>query len=399
MAFGPNDVSNLLEKVIGPAIQSQLFEENFLTDWLRKNAGVQKLSNSEFYLTVIKGRNPSIGFLADSTTVLDTTMQDITSQTKISAKFGFANLRFDDRAIEATKDDKGALKDLVSTYGDQIKSDLAKDMNRQFFGYGNGQLALANGAGTASVTLTVDTPGTEYLDVGMNLIIGTCEAVRITAVDSETQVTIAAPRTWADNVVITRADASGAAVSEMMGLAGIIDDGDLISANFQGYATRPTWFKAYVDDTAEALSIADMVTTYHKAMKFSKRNAEVAVIMGQTLYEKYGSLLTNPAATYQATHVNMSKDYEFAGGWKGLAFMGGKAGVYLDFDCTDKAVYFVNRDALTVAQLTPVSWMPGSNGVLTKVPGSTLWESTLRFYGNLGAKLVRANSGMRGKTA
>lgn len=390
--LGLSNISNLLEKVIAPAIESQLFEENFLTDWLRKNSGVQKLDNNEFYITVIKSRNPSIGFIADTTTNLDTQTADITSQVKVSSKYGFGTLRFDDRAIEAAKSDKGAIKELVSTYSEQLKNDLAKDVNRQFFLYGNGRLCLANGAGTDTTTVTVDTPGTEYLDAGMNIIIGSGSAVRITSVDSDTQITIAAARSWSDNAVITRADADGVAASEMMGLGGIVDDGGRV-ATLQTIArsTNP-WWKAYLDTTAEALAVADMQTAYHKALKYAGKKGEFAIITGQTLYEKYGTLLT-------ATQTRVNTDYEFSGGWKGLSFMGGKAGVYLDFDCPEGEMYFIDRNSLTTVQLTPVGWMPGTNGVLTKVAGSTLWEAVLRFYGNLAVKKVRSNAALRAKTA
>lgn len=390
-------ISNLLEKVIAPTIESQLFEENFLTDWLRKNEGVKKLDNNEFYATVIKGRNPSIGFIADSTTNLDTTTSDVTAQVKVQSRFGFGNLRFDDRDIDATKNDRGAIKSLVQTNSEQLKNDIGKDINRQLFGYGTGQLCLANGAGTASTTLTVDTPGTEYLDVGQRIFItGAASASRIVSVDSDTQVTIDAVKTWADNAVVTRADADGNAMtaSEMMGLGGIADDGGRVATLQTIARATNAWWKAYLDTTGEALSLTDMYTAYHKVLKYAGKKANIAVIMGQTLYEKYGALLLA-----QVTLQQPVKDYEFSGGWSGLAFMGGKAGVYLDFDCPAGEVYFVDQNALTMAQLTPVSWMPGTNGVLTKVAGTTLWEATLKFYGNLVAKKVRGTAALRGKTA
>jgi hypothetical protein len=227
-------------------------------------------------------------------------------------------------------------------------------------------------------------PGTEYIREGGFVQIGTNAAVEVVSVDSATQFTIASAQSWAANAVIKRADAD-----EPMGLAGIIDDGTNVGTIQNiNRATNP-WAKSFVDDAAGALTEDQMINAYLEAKKYGKPSV---VFMNKTLFKKYGSLLTSMKRTADLKEV-------LSGGWKGLEFMGGEVGVILDYDTPEGYVQFVDLDSLTIAELTPVSWLDRGAGVLTKVPDYAKWEGTLRWYGNLACKNFRANARLRNKTA
>jgi hypothetical protein len=386
------NLSNVLEKVIAPSIQSQLFETNFLLKWLPKNVGVQKMDNNQFNITLIKGRNPSVGTIPATSTTLPTDMADITAQTTVDSKYTFGVLRFDDRVIEATKSDKGALAMVAELYGDQLRKDLAKEMNRQFFGKGDKVLTITNGAVNGSATVTVDS--TEYLIAGQYVKCGAGVVRKISSVDSSTQITLDDVVTCADDAAVVRYISSTVAADDMMGLSGIIDDG-VKCGTLQSIvrATSP-WWNSYVSDSATALTEDAMILAVLSAKKYASPDDEYAIFMGPTLWRKYGGLLTNVSGNPR-TFVNQ-KDYD--GGWNNLTFMGGAMDVNLDYDCPEGYVFVVNRNTLSLAQLTPVGFMQGTNGVLSRVTGSTEWESVLRFYGNLAARACRPNAALRSRT-
>jgi hypothetical protein len=112
--------------------------------------------------------------------------------------------------------------------------------------------------------------------------------------------------------------------------------------------------------------------------------------MNQTLYRKYGVLLTALKKTADLKEV-------LSGGWKGLDFMGGDASVMLDYDCPDGHVYDIDPKAFTIAQLAPINWLDRGDGILRRVDYAT-WQGVLKWYGNFCVKNVRANSKQTVKT-
>lgn len=385
------NISNVLEKVIAPAIQSQLFETNELLKWLPKNMGITKLDNNEFNVTLLVKRNPSVGSIPKTSTTLPTEMKDITSQTKAESKYTYGNLRFDDRTIEATKSDKGALKQIVEVYGDQGRKDLAKEMNFQFWRFGNGKLATTTDNPAATTTVTVDS--TDYIVEGQYVKVGATAVTQVVSVDSATQFTVADSIDYGSGDAVIRYISATVAADNMMGFQGIVDDGTNV-ATLQNIARASNpWWKAYVDAASEALSEADMVTALLQGKKFASPDDEYRIWTGLNLWKSYGALLT--AVTGSPKRLVNQKAY--TGGWGTLMFMD-DIEVKLDYDVPSGEMYFINQKSVTLGQLTPVGFMPGSNGVLTRVPGSTDWEATLRFYGNLIARNVRQNAVLRNKT-
>ena len=270
MSIQITDISNVLEKVIAPAIQSQLFESNFLLKWLPKNSGVTKLENNSFYLTVIGQRNPSVVFMGVGSSTLPTTTKNITSQAQIPAAYGYGVLQFDDRTIEATKSSKGALQSIVEIYSDQLRRDIAKDMNRQMFRDGNGTVAILK-----TTLTTVTSPqtftlygsadaqpntnmGTEYIVPGSQLIINSI-VVTVASVLSSTTFsgTFTGTQTFTSGQKFAKYDGAAVAV-EMNGLGIGVDDGSRTGPEggqiFQTIdASTNPWWKGFVASTNTAL--------------------------------------------------------------------------------------------------------------------------------------------------
>lgn len=383
----PLTISNIgavLKKVIIPTIQVQLPKENIFFAQCRKNAGVT-IANNNIYIAARTGRHSGIYSVAEGTE--PKSGKAAYSQPYAPIKYSFGTLELTDQSIEAAQ--KGEVKAIASILAVEIgalKDDVKVDFNRQFHGAGRGTLCLASTTGDSSTALVVDGnpnggDGTEYLAAGMYIHIGTGAAVAIDSVDSATGITLATSTSWADDDTVckhqgsTIAGTTGSAV-EMMGLSGIIDDGTNLAVIQNITRSASPWANSYCEDTNATLTEAQMVTAYLRGRRYGGKKVW---FMGETLFSKYGSLLSSMKRTADLKEI-------LTGGWKGLQFMDG-VGVFLDFDTWSGVAQLVDFDALTLAQMTePFKWLEADahGGILKRSASDrTVWEGTLKYYANL----------------
>lgn len=394
-----SNISAVLKKVIIPTIQEQLPKESILFDKIKRNSGVT-VANNTVYIAARTQRHAGIYSVAEGNE--PKAGASTYQQPYDSIRFTFGTLELTDQAIEAASSgDVKAIASILSTEIAALKDDIKMDANRQMHGAGAGVLCYANGTGQALTTLTVYSnpnggDGTEYLSPGMHIHVGTGTAVEITSVDSATSATIESTSWGADDAIFkdtgtTTTSTTGESV-EIMGLAGIIDDGDTVGNIHNISRTSYPWAQAWTEDTAATLSEAYMIDLYLKCKRYG--GAKV-VLMGSTLYSKYGQLLMAYKKSANMTDI-------LAGGWKGLEFMDG-VGVYLDFDTWDQRVQFVDFDALTIAEMTsPWKWLEADahGGILKRNSSNrTIWEGTLKYYYQLVGKKFRSMGRLNAKTS
>ncbi len=386
MSLQISDISAVLKEVVINEVFDQMQNVNLLFQQVKSDSSMID-SNNNIYIPARTGRHSGVYTVAEG----DNPRTGKAKRQRMSAamKYTFGSLELTDQAMEAAKRaDKKAVVAILADEISSLTSTMEKSINRQWFGDGTGELTKANGAGSAVTALVVDS--TEYLAEGMYISIGGGPDIEIASINSETSVTLATADTWSDNDSVLAENAD-----EMMGLKGIIDDGDNV-ATFQGLARASNPFlNAYCDDTAEALSEADMITAYNKARKYAAKSDKIVCFMGQTLFEKYGSLLTSMKRTADLKEV-------LSGGWKGLDFMGGQCPVILDFDVPATYCFFVNLSVLRRVEMAkPFSWLEGEKGgILTRSASNrTIWEATMKYYGQLITVFPKAASRLSGKTA
>lgn len=392
MSLTISDIGAVLKKIIAPTIEPQLRKESVLFDKIKRNVGTT-IANDKIYIAARTGRHSGIYTVAEGDE--PRTGKAKYQQPYTDMKYAFGSLELTDQAIEAAKKgDMKAIASILTTEIEALKDDIRMDLNRQFHGAGTGKLCLANGSGSSSTTLTVDgcpagdIDSTDYLAEGMYIVIGTGAAVQIASIDSATQVTLSSARSWADNDVVKKENAS-----EMMGLAGIIDDGDNVAAIQNITRSSNPWSKSQVEDTTAVLTEAQMINLYLKTLRYGGGKVWM---MGETLFSKYGQLLTSMKKTADLKEV-------LSGGWMGLSFMGGKVGVMLDPDTWSGYCQLVDFDALTLAQMTePFVWLEADahGGILRRSPDNrTVWEGTLKYYANLVSRRFLSHGRLSGKTA
>ena len=403
MALTISNISAVLKKVIVPVIQNQLPKENVFFSKVKKNSGTT-IANNTIYISARTGRHSGIYAVAEGNEPYAGKAKY--EQPYTSLKYLFGTLELTDQAIAATNEANGDVKAIASILETEInalKEDIKIDANRQMHGAGLGKLCLTNGTGVAGTTLIVDGnpnggDGTEYLVEGMYIHIGSngSAAVQISSVDSATQVTLATAAYWADGATVckgTGTTISGTTGSnvEIMGLAGLIDDGDNVPIIQAITRSSSTWANSNVEDTAATLTEAHMIDLYLKCKRYGGTKV---VLAGPTLFSKYGQLLTSMKKTADLKEV-------LSGGWRGLEFMDG-AGVMLDFDTWSGYMQFVDFDSLTIAEMSqPFAWLEADahGGILKRSASNrTIWEGTLKYYFNLVAKKFKSNGRLSGKT-
>jgi len=398
MSLTISNISAVLKKVIIPIIQEQLPKESVLFDKIKRNSGVT-VANNQIYIAARTGRHSGIYSVPEGTEPYSGKAKY--QQPYTDMKYTFGTLELTDQAIEAAqKGDVKAIASILQTEIKALKEDIKMDFNRQMNGAGKGLLCLTNGTGVTATALTVDGnpnggDGTEYLVEGMYIHVGTGAAVQISSVDSATTVTLATATSWADGQYVvkhygTTATGTGS-TAEIMGLAGLIDDGDNVGVIQNITRSANPWANAWTEDTGATLTEAYMIDLYLKTKRYGGTKV---VLAGPTLFSYYGQLLTSMKRTRDLKEI-------LTGGWKGLEFMDG-AGVMLDFDVWDGYMQFVDFDSLTIAEMSePFVWLEADahGGILKRnASNRTVWEGTLKYYCNLVGKKFKSQGRLSGKT-
>ncbi len=183
-------------------------------------------------------------------------------QPSISSQTLYYPWQITGKTIRLSENDKVAFaRGLHAQMEDTIGRAYA-DEARQAMGTGTAQMTLANGAGAASTTLTVDDPFPFRIGMRIDVwtaIAGTKEVngVKVTAIDlANKQLTIGTASTWSDNsLVVKKAALDGVTATtpkEFMGIRGIVDT-TTYSTTFQGQSvnTYPQWQGNVISESAD----------------------------------------------------------------------------------------------------------------------------------------------------
>lgn len=383
------DVTALMKKIIQPAIADQLESRTLLLKNLRRNGETRDTINNAIYITHRYSRNATIKSIASNAALPGAGAQK-RKQSSTGPKYTFGRFIVEDMALEAARSDVQSLTNLLTDESKYLTVDMSKDINRQLFGAGTGQLALLNGAITAAqTTIQVDTPGSQYIYPESAITIGALSAATVSSVPSDSTVKLAAAAGATANNSIIRHSSS---TSEMMGLKGIVDDGGIV-ATLQGITrSANAWWKAYTEETSAALTTSHVQKAYTEVEKYSQPNFAVTTF---ALRDKLAALLQavkryNDVMTYN-------------GGFR--AIMWNDIPVIADTDCTygpnsaalQGYFYFLGLDSLSLEELTPLSWMERDGDILKYVAGYPQYDAIMRYYANLVVNHVKRNSALSNK--
>lgn len=414
-AFGLSDFDAALKEVIQPYIQDNIPSQTKMLKVLKKNENVQ-FFNDTFFAPIRSNRHGGVVNLASENAKLRTGSAP-TVRAQVSPKILTGTFDIGDVVKKASANDKGAVESAMNFQMKSLKSDFAKNINRQYMSDGVGviaQVAGSVGVGTLTVqypdanlddgrsidwygTINGDIKPTKYFTPGQAIGIGTgaadvgtIQTVSYTNGNATGTIVVSgAPAIVAnDSVYFVDGDETGAGTSEIQGMRAALSTG---TASYAGLArTSDIWNPQFMGTAANAaLSISDMEVIYMSAMEYAQEGDRYAWFMNRSLYTKYGDLLTAMRRTVDKT--------ELVSGWTGLKFEAGmgEVGVYMDFDVPDGEAILVNLDTWTVCQVADMSFV--EDNALRRSDYIT-FQKVFSWYTNLMCVCPAANGRMLRRT-
>lgn len=286
----------------------------------------------------------------------------------------------------------------------RIKTDLAKDQNRQVYGDGTGTLATVATSGTASATIVFN--DTRYLSIGMrvDLLQGTTLSNPTPTVRNPTANTF---------LTITGINTTTGAVTFDQTVA-TFTSGDAIvrsDGTINNWKREWTGLSAIVSNTGVLHGIdpatwpdwASTVTTGVGTLTELKMNAVVQAIRSKG--SKPTRVLTTPGcynaywSALQAMRRYTNKT-DLDGGLGGLTFGTpyGDVPLLTDFDCPAGTMWFVNEKEIHINTNVGWEWIDEQGGMWQKVAGYDLFVAEMRNYSEITTTRRNAHGVLKGVT-
>jgi len=315
---------------------------------------------------------------------------------RVSLKYQYGAVQLTGQTIELADSNFQAFASALDQEIEGLKSDLAKDQNRQFYGTNTGILANITADGSNTVTVT----STQYLEVGqfIDVVDGTTLANATPTVKFGSRTI-----TLITGSVVTYDGADGTAVSgdkivrqgdanrELTGLAQIVAaSGTLYNIN---PATDQYWVSTVDSNSGVNRSLSEglMIANVDNARRQGGKTSVIFTNLG--VRRAYFNLLT------QQRRFTDTK--EFDGGFSGLAFSTdrGDVPVVVDMDCPFNTMYFLDEKQLKLYRESEWTWMnrDGSQWqrVITSSGSFDAYAATLFMYEELGTHKRNAHAVMQ----
>lgn len=377
----------LLKEVYENGLRYQINDEvTALKRVVRSSDNIQREPSARYVTFPIHvSRNSGIGARREMET-LPVPGNQGTEAARVGLRYLYGGIQLSGQAMELVVKNQRAFVDQTDLETDRLKIDLAKDLNRQVYGNGSGQIATTSTAGGNTVATL--TSGAQWMQPGMVIDVYTAAnlaadstpaatGVTVTNVinngDGTGSITVTPSVTWVNGHVIVR---SGNANREWTGLNAIIQNsGTLYNINS---STVPVW-RAEVDDNAGvARPISENLIT-RMVDRVRMNGAKVSLLLTTLgVRRSYANLLMQ-----QRQFVNQ-KQYE--GGFAGLGFTtdNGEIPLVTDVDCTPRTMYGISEKNIRLYQEQDWSWMDRDGSMWDRIPGKDAYEARMFQYSELG---------------
>lgn len=321
-------------------------------------------------------------------------------------KLNFHQIAITDYALQAGKNNKEFLVDLLQSEYDGAKEDMQRQLSRQGYGTGTGVICQINGIGSQP-TFDLDNPmvgknPTDYLEAGAlgigtpvmldsDITTATSEVyTRVTAIADGDTLTLATGTGIADNDYLFLAHYNGGTSTvsnrgaEIMGLKGLIDDGTNVATLENIARSTNIWWKSYVNSAATDRALTEdlMFTTFLEA---KKKGDPKYILTSFDLFHAYGAIL--------AADRRYGSEMKLEGGFTGVGFNG--IALLPDYDCPNKEMFFIDSKAISVEELAPMSFLNEDGAILSRSATTPAFNATLRYYANLATSAPNKSAALR----
>lgn len=286
--------------------------------------------------------------------------------------------------------------------------DFKKAFNRQLHSDGKDALAYWTSADDVTPEQVDDNRGNQFIHLPLGVAV-TCDlidtdnttkngdSIAFTAVNNAGTLEVG----WSAGTVSGSADGDYLVLEDtlgyqLMGIAGIIDDGDpvvpagggtLTGLHGLAVASHPYWKAQVVEgDTAgtnQALTLARMQRPLDLIAQNSDFGEEDVkfLLCSYGVRAKYYDLLIS-----EKRFVNTLK---LDGGFSGLDFSGKP--LIPDPQCRKNRIYYIVPESMRIYRTSDFDWMDKDGAVLNRVANEDAYEAVLFHYGDLGVTARNAN--------
>lgn len=379
-------VGVLLKEVYEPTMRKQLNDETVALKRVERSSDNIETTVGGRYVTfpIKTRRNSGIG-ARNELELLPIPGQQGNAAARVGLKYLYGGIRLSGQAFELANKNYQAFTSVLEQEIDGLKTDLAKDQNRQVYGDGTGAIATATAITTAGNTFTAGTVMYVQMDEQVDIILGTsinnptptvvASNRKVTAINTTTNVVTLDGPTFnvAVGDVLVR---TGNVNREWTGFAKIINNtGTLYNVD---PLVEPVW-KAEVNSNAGTNRAMSEGLMIDMADRIRANGGKVTAIFSNLgVRRAYWNLLVQ-----QRQFVNSK---EFTGGFSGLAFTtdAGEIPFVVDVDAPRNRQYFVNEKELTLYRESDWSWMNRDGSMWQRVIGYDAYEAIMYQYSEIG---------------
>lgn len=381
-------VDGILKEVYEPGLQEQLDQHVVALRRIEKTAdGVtQNVGGRYTTFAIHTRRNTGIGARQEME-ALPTPGQQGTKAATVKLKYLYGSAQLTGQTLELVNTNIQAFTSALDLEMNGLRDDLAKDLNRQVHGSGDGRIATITGSATLGV-IPVDRADLfnigDYVDV-VNLSGPTVDVAgrTVTAVDltpgSNTVTVDGANPTVSNGEIITRAGngpVSSTLNREWTGLSAIIDDSNTLYG--VNPATEPVWKSVVHANGGTPRAVSEGLMTLMADTIFTNGGKTTLILTSLGVQRAYANLLSG-----QRTYSNVK---EFTGGFSGIGFVTtrGEIPIVADPDAAPGKMLFINEDELRLYRAFDWKFMDRDGSKWERVTGYDAWKATLHQYSELG---------------
>ena len=387
-------VDAILKEVYEPSIREQLNDDVVALRRIeRSSEGVTSQVGGKYVVFPIHTtRNSGIGARLENDDLPPAGNQGY-ERAQVNLRYLYGRIQLTGQTIELADSNFQAFASAMSEEVSGVKTDLAKDLNRQVYGNGTGVVATVVSGALAS--FVVD--NIQWLQIGMMIGTGTqagtgvvtsvCTGAVITNIDVATKTvttsggtgTLAAGHVVYRGVSATMNNAQLAAgdknQKEWTGLAGLVGTDPLFGID---PASTPLW-QSWIDENGgsnRALSEGLIVLNVDKVRAAGSKTTVMFMNLG--VRRAYFNLLVQ-----QRRYTNTQT---FEGGFSGLAFTtdAGEVPMVVDTDAPYNTIYGLNEKEIKVYRDQDWTFMNRDGSNWSRVPNKDAYEATLFQYSELG---------------
>lgn len=396
MAGQSLSTADVLTKHIYGDINEQINSETPALNSIKSTSkNIVKVGGKGILFDAHVGRNDGIGARDEDEDLPEPGRQRYVQGTT-GLKYNYGAIELTNQAMKLADKDYQAFASALDEEVTRVKTDLAKDQNRQVFGDGYGTVATVTVAGTSTATIDVD--DTKYVrnwkNMGVDVVDGAtlgnanpsyrngAAYVEVIGYDRSTnQITLSQAVTVQPGDILIRSNrtASGGANSyakEWTGFSALIGDNELHGID---PSTEPEWQSVVRDisqgSTPQAITENDLLDLVIDVRE--NGDNPTAFFASPRLIKSYWSTLEG-----RRQYVNKTK---LAGGYEVPTFLSpyGEIPFRADFDAPAGTLFAVNEKAINMNSAVGWEFIDEDGSMWKMVPRRDKFIAYLRNYSEL----------------